>query len=71
MNVPTDLARLAEAMKFRARFQEQTHHADSNRADYAFELSWHRPARATPPVDLLQVLDRHFTVKHFELTTEL
>jgi putative Mg2+ transporter-C (MgtC) family protein len=69
-DVPTELPRLVEALKFHARFQDQRRHSDPAMADYAFELSWRRPERATPPLELLQALDRRFTVKSFELTTE-
>jgi len=69
-NVLSDVSRLVEPMKFRAHFQEQRYDVASNRADYAFELSWRQPERATPPLELLRALERHYTVKSFELTTD-
>jgi putative Mg2+ transporter-C (MgtC) family protein len=69
-NVLTEVPRIVEPMKFHSRFQQQEHHADSSKADYAFELSWRRPERATPPLELFHALERHFTVKSFELTTD-
>jgi putative Mg2+ transporter-C (MgtC) family protein len=69
-NVLTELPRIVEPMKFHTRFQQQEHHPDSSKADYAFELSWRRPERAMLPLELFHALERHFTVKSFELTTD-
>lgn len=38
--------------------------------EYTFELSWKRPELASPPIELLQTIDRHFPVNSFELTTD-
>jgi putative Mg2+ transporter-C (MgtC) family protein len=69
-NVLEEFPRLVEPMKYRARFQEQRRSPDSENSDYVFELSWRRPERASPPVELLQMIDRRFPVKSFELTTD-
>ncbi len=65
-----DLPQLLRAMKIDARFQEERLGADAEKADFVFELSWHRPERSTPPLDLLTVVDARFHIKSFELTTE-
>jgi putative Mg2+ transporter-C (MgtC) family protein len=69
-NVLAELPQIVEPMKFHARFQRQEHHPDSSETDYAFELSWRRPERAIPPLELFHALERRFTVKSFELTTD-
>ena len=65
-----ELPRLIEPMKFRARFQQRKRDPASDKADYTFELAWREAERAIPPPELLETLDRHFTVKSFELTTD-
>lgn len=54
----------------RVRFLEQRVDLELKKADYAFELAWRRPERATPPIDLLMALDRCLEIKSFELTTD-
>ena len=68
--VVDDVPRLLLPMKCRARFQERIFDADSDRADYVFELTWRRPEHAMPPFDALRALEDRFVVKSFELTTE-
>ena len=68
--VVAELPRLIEPMNFRARFRQREHDLASDIADYAFELSWRQAERAVPPLELLETLDRHFTIKSFELTTD-
>ena len=41
-------------MKYRARFQERRRSLDWEDTDYTFELSWRRPERANPRIELLQ-----------------
>jgi len=69
-NAVEELPRLIEPMNFRARFQERQHDPASDKADYVFELSWRRPEQAVPPRELLENLDRHFTIKSFQLTSD-
>jgi putative Mg2+ transporter-C (MgtC) family protein len=65
-----ELPDLLQPRHYRARFQRQRRIAGSDRAEYSFEISWKRPERTTPPVDLLELIDRHYDVLSFELTTE-
>ena len=66
-----ELQRLVEPRHVKARFQEQTRAADGNTAEYVFELGWHRPEAAElPPLDILQLIERKFELKSFELTTD-
>ncbi|WP_349510110.1 MgtC/SapB family protein [Bradyrhizobium sp. NAS96.2] len=64
------LPKLIKPLHYSGRFQEQRRHDGSADADYHFEISWRRPENAAPPVDLLRVVEKHFVVRSFELTTE-
>jgi putative Mg2+ transporter-C (MgtC) family protein len=55
---------------YRARFQRQRQIADSDQAEYAFEISWRQPERAVPPADLIEIINRNYLVTSFEVTTE-
>jgi putative Mg2+ transporter-C (MgtC) family protein len=61
---------LVEPLHYHARFQEQRRTSDPTAANYTFEVSWQRAERAAPPLDLLRLVDQHFSVKSFQLTTE-
>jgi putative Mg2+ transporter-C (MgtC) family protein len=69
-SVIEDVLRLVQPMKYRAHFQEQRQNPGSDNTDYSFELSWRRPELSSPPTELLQMIDRQFPVKSFELTTD-
>jgi len=64
------LTELVRPLHYRAQFQDQQRSLDPATADYTFEVSWRRAERAAPPLDLLRLVDKHFSVKSFELTTE-
>ncbi|QOZ32868.1 MgtC/SapB family protein [Bradyrhizobium sp. CCBAU 53421] len=64
------LPKLIEPLHYSGRFQEQRHHDGIANVDYLFEISWRRPETSPPPVDLLRVVEKHFVIKSFELTTE-
>jgi putative Mg2+ transporter-C (MgtC) family protein len=68
-SVVEELPKLIRSMQYRARFLEQRPSRDPEKMDYSFELSWNRPERDDPPIDLLQTIDRRFPVRLFELTT--
>ena len=68
--VVVGLPKVVTPLKYRARFQERKCHAESNQVDYTFELSWRRPDRAFPPVDLLRELSKNYQVRCFEITTD-
>lgn len=63
------LPKLIEPLHYSGRFQEQRRHDGTANVDYLFEISWRRPETASPPVDLLRLLEKHFVIKSFELTT--
>ena len=69
-DVLNELPGLLEPMKYRAHFQEHRLSSVPGEAEYVFELAWRRPEHATPPIDLLKVLDSRFGVKSFELTSD-
>ena len=64
-----EVPRLVAPMKYQARFREQKRSRDSENAYYVFDLRWRRPDRSSPLVELLEIIDRHFPVKSFWLTT--
>lgn len=69
-NIPEDLPKLVQQMKYRARFQEQRRTPEPDKIDYTFELSWRRPELSEPPLELLRLIDKDFPIKSFELTTD-
>lgn len=69
-SVTEEIPRLVAPMKYQARFREQRRRPDSENTDYVFELCWRRPERASPPIELLDMIDRRFPVTSFELTTD-
>jgi putative Mg2+ transporter-C (MgtC) family protein len=69
-NVLEDVSAIVRPMRFHARFHEQRLRADSDKAEYVFELAWRRPEHAIPPLELLRTLDERFQVIAFELTTD-
>jgi hypothetical protein len=38
--------------------------------EYSFEVSWRRPERSGPPLDLLRVVGERYPIAVFELTSE-
>lgn len=69
-SVLEEVSRVLGPMRCRAQFLEQRLHPEQEKADYAFELAWRRPERATPPVDFMTALEGSFEIKSFELTTD-
>lgn len=65
-----EVARILGPMRCRTFFQERKLAAESQGADYCFEVSWRRPEHATLPVDFLAALESRFDIKLFELTTD-
>jgi putative Mg2+ transporter-C (MgtC) family protein len=64
------LPKMLKPLKYDACFQEQQCYADSDLADYTFELSWRRPDRSPPPLDLLHELNKNYQVRCFEVTPD-
>jgi putative Mg2+ transporter-C (MgtC) family protein len=64
------LTELIRPLPYWVQFREQRRTLDSAKADYTFEVCWQRAENAAPPLDLLRLVDQHFSVKSFELTTE-
>ena len=61
---------LVQPRGYRAHFQRQQQIVNSDRAEYTFEISWRRPERAAPPIDLIELVGRDYVVTSFEMTTE-
>lgn len=69
-SVVDEVPRLLGPMHFHARFQQQRRDPATDEADYTFEVTWRRPERATPPLELFMALASRFEIKAFELTTD-
>ncbi|WP_407150663.1 MgtC/SapB family protein [Bradyrhizobium sp. ORS 86] len=64
------LPTLIEPLHYHARFQERRGSGTSTDVEYAFEVYWRRPENSRPPVDLLRLLEQHYVIKSFDLTTQ-
>ena len=62
-----ELPKLLAKLHCRTRFPNRTQSLESGKAEYAFEIVWKLPERATPPIDLLRVLNERYDVKSLEL----
>ncbi|HSU06321.1 MAG TPA: MgtC/SapB family protein [Acetobacteraceae bacterium] len=60
---------LIAPLGYAARFRRESRGSDQRRTVW-FEISWTRPERTGPPLELLALLDQHFAVASFELTPE-
>jgi putative Mg2+ transporter-C (MgtC) family protein len=69
-NVLEELSALIKPMNYRAHFRNHRRHRETNRMEYVFELTWRRPERAGPPVELLQSLESRYQVNSFEVASE-
>lgn len=54
----------------KAVLRKQSSGADSCKARLCFEISWRRAELAGPPLELLELLNRHYAVVSFELKSE-
>lgn len=64
------LAELIGPMGYRAQIHKQTREGTPQRMQLWFEVIWKRTEIAGPPLDLLQAIERDYTVSYFELTSE-
>ena len=69
-NVVEGLPALIKPMNYRAHFRTQRRHTEPDKAEYVFELTWRRPERANPPVDLLRLLESRYQINSFELASD-
>jgi putative Mg2+ transporter-C (MgtC) family protein len=67
---PTGLAGLIEPRGCKATLRKQTACEDGRRVCVCFELSWRQAEAAGPPLELIELLNRHYEVVSFELTFE-
>jgi putative Mg2+ transporter-C (MgtC) family protein len=72
----SDVPDLIAPLKYQASFcrqgsrHDQGSVHDPEQAEYAFEISWRRPERSGPPLDLLRVVNARYPIALFELTSE-
>jgi putative Mg2+ transporter-C (MgtC) family protein len=67
---PTALAGLVEPRGCRATLRKQTVCEEGRRLCVCFELAWRQAEAAGPPLDLIELLSRHYEVVSFELTSD-
>lgn len=65
-----ELADLISPRGYRAQFHRQSRSGDPQHARLWFEISWRRSEVGGPPLDLLKVINEHYSVVFFELTSE-
>jgi putative Mg2+ transporter-C (MgtC) family protein len=67
----SDFTELIAPLGFQAHFYRQGAGGDDSRhAKLCFGISWKRPESAGVPLDLLELVNRHYSVLGFELTSE-
>jgi putative Mg2+ transporter-C (MgtC) family protein len=66
----SELPGFVEALDGRARFVHRKPGAEPGQSEYAFEVTWRRAERSTPPLDMLQKLSERYAITSFVLTTE-
>jgi putative Mg2+ transporter-C (MgtC) family protein len=64
------LPELVAPLQYQAAFCRQSTGAEPEKAEYAFEVSWKRPERSGPPLDLLRTVNQRYPITCFELTSE-
>jgi putative Mg2+ transporter-C (MgtC) family protein len=67
---PARLAGLIAPLRCKASFRKQSVCEDSRRVCICFEISWRQAEAAGPPLDLIELLNKHYEVVSFELTSD-
>jgi putative Mg2+ transporter-C (MgtC) family protein len=67
---PAGLAQLIEPLGCKATLRKQSVSEDCRQTCICFELSWRQAEAAGPPVNLIELLNRHYQVVSFELTSD-
>lgn len=70
---PSSVSRLQDLLAplgCKALLRKQSAAAGSREVHLAFEICWRRAERAGPPLQLLELLNEHFVVLSFELTSD-
>jgi putative Mg2+ transporter-C (MgtC) family protein len=65
----SDLPALIAPLKCHAQFRQQKSRLDE-KAEFCFEVSWKKPEQATPPLDLLTLVNECYPIISFEVTSE-
>jgi len=65
----SELSSLIGPMGYQARFRREQRRDDASHFSLWFEISWRRPEAAGPPLDLLKLLNEHYPVVSFELSS--
>jgi putative Mg2+ transporter-C (MgtC) family protein len=64
------LPELIAPLQYQAGFRRQSSRPEPEKAEYCFEVSWKRPERSGPPLDLLRAVNERYPIAFFELTSE-
>ncbi|SDP71335.1 putative Mg2+ transporter-C (MgtC) family protein [Phyllobacterium sp. YR620] len=51
---------------YRTRFMKQYRRPDSNHVTVTYEVRWHRPEIAGPPLDLIEFVEKKYTIELFD-----
>jgi putative Mg2+ transporter-C (MgtC) family protein len=63
---PSQLTDLIAPLGYEAQFRQQN--GDRKHARLCFDIGWRRPEVAGPPLDLLKLVNEHYSILSFELT---
>lgn len=63
-----DINSLIKPLGYYAHFHKKTSSAENKRLE--FEIHWRKADQAGPPLDLLNLLEKNYTIESFELTAE-
>jgi putative Mg2+ transporter-C (MgtC) family protein len=66
---PSQLTDLIAPMGYNAQFRRQQDE-ETKHASFWFDIDWRRPEVAGPPLDLLKLVNEHYSVSSFELASE-
>ncbi|HTJ97317.1 MAG TPA: MgtC/SapB family protein [Rhodocyclaceae bacterium] len=61
---------LIAPLGYKARFDRQSQTADPAHATLGFEIGWRRAEVSGPPLDLMKLVNEHYSVVSFALTSE-
>lgn len=66
-----DLESLISSRGYSASFRKQERIEDNSATTLWFDISWRRPETSGPPVDLMEIINRNYTVQSFTLVSEI
>ncbi len=67
---PSHLADLLAPSGYKAQFRRQTQSEDGTHVRLWFEICWKQPEVAKPPLDLPKLVNEHYPILSFMITSE-